>query len=101
MMKKEQPLFIRILIVLLIVIAAVRVDFACLRIGTAIIGIDYADYYATGRMVIDGNIGQIYNMEAHHAVLESLFGKIPYLLEWIYPHFPARSSTSAGDKTGF
>jgi hypothetical protein len=85
MMKKEQPLFIRILIVLLIVIAAVRVNFACLRIGTAIIGIDYADYYAAGRMVIDGNIGQIYNMEAHHAVLESLFGKIPYLLEWIYP----------------
>ena len=85
MTKRTYPLFVRILVIILIVIAVIGINFACLRIGTAIIGIDYADYYATGRMVIDGNIGQIYNMEAHHAVLESLFGKIPYLLEWIYP----------------
>ena len=85
MMKKINNVFVKIVMVLLIVVAVVAVNFSCLRIGTAIIGIDYADYYAAGRMVIDGNVGQIYDMAAHHAVLESIFGKIPYLLEWIYP----------------
>ena len=82
-MKKGHSRLIRILIGFLIVLVVVYICFSCLRIGTAIIGIDYATFYTTGRMIQAGNIDQIYYMESHHAALESLFGEIPYLLEWI------------------
>lgn len=85
MLKKTYSITIKVLIGLLALAAVVRINTACLRIGQAMLGIDYATYYTTGRMVIDGSIGQIYVMESHHAVLESLFGSVPYLLEWFYP----------------
>ena len=85
MKSKVSQAILKTVMFLMILAVIAAINFACLRIGQAIIGIDYADYYAAGRMVINGDIGQIYNMEAHHAVLESLFGRIPYLLEWIYP----------------
>lgn len=66
-------------------IALLMLGYACLRIGTAQLGIDYADYYAAGRMVLNGNLSQVYDFIAHHAALEELFGSIPYLLEWVYP----------------
>lgn len=59
--------------------------YTCLRVGTAQFGIDYADYYAAGRMVLEGDLSKIYDFMAHHAALERLFGPIPFLLEWVYP----------------
>ena len=85
MLKRTYSITIKVLIGLLVLVAVVRINAACLRIGQAMLGIDYATYYTTGRMVIDGSIGQIYYMEAHHTVLESLFGSVPYPLEWFYP----------------
>lgn len=58
---------------------------ACLKIGTARLGIDYTTFYTTGKMILSGNISSIYDMTAHHAALEQYFGTVPYLLEWIYP----------------
>jgi hypothetical protein len=66
-------------------LALLLMGYSCLRIGTAQLGIDYADYYAAGRMVLEGDLDRVYDHLAHHAVLERLFGEIPYLLAWIYP----------------
>jgi len=73
------------LIYIVIAISILGIDFSCLVISQSPFGIDYADFYTAGRMVIDGNIDLIYSMKAHHAALEQLFGNISYLLEWIYP----------------
>ena len=82
---KAAKILLKTAIFLMILAVVAVIDFACLRIGKAILGIDYATFYTTGRMVIRGDIGRIYSVETHHAALESLFGRIPYLLEWIYP----------------
>ena len=60
-------------------------NIACLKIGTARLGIDYATFYTTGKMVISGDISSIYSMPIHHSVLENLVGAVPYFLEWVYP----------------
>lgn len=70
----------------IITIACVMLmNIACLKIGTAIIGIDYATFYTTGKMVLSGSISNIYNMSIHHRLLESMIGVVPYFLEWVYP----------------
>lgn len=52
----------------------------------AIIGIDFEAYYTAGRMVIEGDISEIYDISAHHARLEKLLDQdIPFLLAWLYP----------------
>ncbi|NTV89093.1 MAG: DUF2029 domain-containing protein, partial [Clostridiales bacterium] len=52
----------------------------------SIYGIDYADYYTAGQMVISGDISNIYNEPIHHKNLESTLGRtIPFDLAWVYP----------------
>lgn len=77
--------FKKILIYSLVVILCLILNFLCLRTGSAQLGIDYATFYTTGKMVLSGDISNIYDFRIHHALLESRFGSIPYLLEWIYP----------------
>jgi len=66
-------------------LALLLLGYTCMRVGTAILGIDYADYYAAGRMVLEGDLSRVYDFMAHHAALERIFGDIPFLLEWVYP----------------
>jgi hypothetical protein len=65
--------------------ALLLLGYTSMRVGTAQLGIDYADYYAAGRMVLEGDLARVYDYMAHHAALERIFGSIPYLLEWVYP----------------
>ena len=65
--------------------ALLLLGYTSMRVGQAMLGIDYADYYAAGRMVLEGDLSRVYDYMAHHAALERIFGSIPYLLEWVYP----------------
>lgn len=49
-------------------------------------GIDYALFYTTGKMVQNGEINNIYKVSNHHDALEKLLHrKIPFLVQWFYP----------------
>lgn len=50
------------------------------------IGIDFAVYYTAGSMVLNGQVGDIYDYGVFHTELEETLGReIPQLLGWIYP----------------
>jgi hypothetical protein len=49
-------------------------------------GIDFSIFYSAGRMAILGNAEEIYDIPAHHDVLEKVLErKVPNLLAWFYP----------------
>ncbi len=49
------------------------------------IGTDFASFYAAGSMALDGHAGAIYDMAAHYAREQQIFGAgIPYY-GWLYP----------------
>ena len=51
-----------------------------------ITGVDYADYYAAGRMVIEGDIANIYHDPVHQQRLEEILGRdLSFTLAWPYP----------------
>ena len=51
-----------------------------------ITGVDYADYYAAGRMVIEGNLANIYHDPIHQQRLEEILGRdLSFTLAWPYP----------------
>jgi hypothetical protein len=50
------------------------------------LGIDFAVYYTTSKMVISGASSDIYNESIHHSWLErTLDRKTPFYLAWVYP----------------
>ncbi len=50
------------------------------------IGVDFGVYYTTGRMVLSGDINDIYNVPVHHAALEANLNRtLPFYLPWLYP----------------
>ena len=50
------------------------------------IGVDFGVYYTTGRMVLSGDIENIYNVPIHHAALEENLNRtLPFYLPWLYP----------------
>ena len=71
--------------VFLFLLALIRVTSASSVKGN-LLGVDFADYYAAGKMVIAGDIAHVYDVPAHHAVLEQVLGKPTSLtLPWRYP----------------
>ncbi len=51
-------------------------------------GVDFGLFYAAGKMTLSGQVVQIFNVQAHHAVIEQVLGlKLPYFLPWLYPPF--------------
>ena len=49
------------------------------------IGTDFASFYAAGSLALDGHAGAIYDMAAHYAREQQIFGAtIPYY-GWLYP----------------
>lgn len=49
-------------------------------------GVDFAVYYATGQMVLEGNIEDIYDIQLHHTRLETILDRdVPFSLPWVYP----------------
>ncbi len=51
-----------------------------------ITGVDYADYYAAGRMVIEGDTANIYHDPIHQQRLEEILGReLSFTLAWPYP----------------
>jgi hypothetical protein len=74
-----------LMFVFLFLLSLIRVTYASSAKGN-LLGVDFADYYAAGKMVIAGDIAHVYNVPAHHAVLEQVLGKPTSLtLPWRYP----------------
>lgn len=49
------------------------------------IGTDFASFYAAGSLVLDGRAADVYNMAAHYARQQQIFGAaVPYY-GWLYP----------------
>lgn len=54
--------------------------------STSPIGVDYSIFYAAGKMAIEGKANLIYDVDTHHAEIESVIGReTPHLLGWFYP----------------
>ncbi len=49
------------------------------------IGTDFASFYAAGSLVLDGRAGDIYNMAAHYAREQQIFGAATPYYGWLYP----------------
>lgn len=51
-------------------------------------GVDFGLFYAAGKMTLSGQVAQIFDVQAHHAVIEQVLNlKLPYFLPWLYPPF--------------
>jgi alpha-1,2-mannosyltransferase len=49
------------------------------------IGTDFSSFYAAGSMVLEGRAGDVYNMAAHFAREQQLFGAATPYYGWLYP----------------
>jgi alpha-1,2-mannosyltransferase len=49
------------------------------------IGTDFASFYAAGSLVLDGRAGDVYNMAAHYAREQQIFGASTPYYGWLYP----------------
>jgi alpha-1,2-mannosyltransferase len=49
------------------------------------IGTDFASFYAAGSLVLDGRAGDVYNMAAHYAREQQIFGMGTPYYGWLYP----------------
>ncbi|QWG12360.1 DUF2029 domain-containing protein [Bradyrhizobium sediminis] len=49
------------------------------------IGTDFASFYAAGSLVLDGRAGDVYNMAAHYAREQQIFGAAMPYYGWLYP----------------
>lgn len=49
------------------------------------IGTDFSSFYAAGSLVLDGRAGDVYNMAAHHAREQQIFGPATPYYGWLYP----------------
>lgn len=71
--------------VFLFLLALMRISSAEAVEGT-LLGVDFADYYAAGKMVVVGDIAHVYDVPTHHVMLEQVLGKPTSLtLPWRYP----------------
>jgi len=49
------------------------------------IGTDFSSFYAAGSLALEGRAGEVYDMAAHHAREQQIFGAaVPYY-GWLYP----------------
>ena len=49
------------------------------------IGTDFASFYAAGSLVLDGRAGDVYDMAAHYAREQRIFGAATPYYGWLYP----------------
>ncbi|ANW04221.1 glycosyltransferase family 87 protein [Bradyrhizobium icense] len=49
------------------------------------IGTDFSSFYAAGSLVLDGRPGDVYNMAAHYAREQRIFGAATPNYGWLYP----------------
>src|SRR5579864_2866355 len=49
------------------------------------IGTDFSSFYAAGRLVLDGRAGDVYDMAAHYAREQQIFGATTPYFGWFYP----------------
>jgi alpha-1,2-mannosyltransferase len=49
------------------------------------IGTDFSSFYAAGSLVLDGRAGDVYNMAAHYAREQQVFGPATPYYGWLYP----------------
>ena len=49
------------------------------------IGTDFSSFYAAGSLVLDGRAGDVYNMAAHYAREQQIFGPATPYYGWLYP----------------
>nr|WP_029583398.1 glycosyltransferase family 87 protein [Bradyrhizobium sp. URHD0069] len=49
------------------------------------IGTDFSSFYAAGSLVLDGRAGDVYDMAAHYAREQQLFGAATPYYGWLYP----------------
>ena len=60
------------------------------------IGTDFASFYAAGSLVLDGRAGEVYEMAAHYAREQQIFGAATPYYGWLYPPiFLARDPAGA------
>jgi alpha-1,2-mannosyltransferase len=49
------------------------------------IGTDFSSFYAAGSLVLEGRAGDVYNMAAHYAREQQIFGTATPYYGWLYP----------------
>jgi len=49
------------------------------------IGTDFSSFYAAGSLVLEGHAGEVYNIAAHYAREQQLFGAATPYFGWFYP----------------
>jgi alpha-1,2-mannosyltransferase len=49
------------------------------------IGTDFSSFYAAGSLVLDGRAGDVYDMAAHFAREQQIFGAATPYYGWLYP----------------
>jgi hypothetical protein len=49
------------------------------------IGTDFSSFYAAGSLVLDGRAADVYNMAAHYAREQQIFGAATPYYGWLYP----------------
>jgi alpha-1,2-mannosyltransferase len=49
------------------------------------IGTDFSSFYAAGSLVLDGRAGEVYDMAAHYAREQQMFGAATPYYGWLYP----------------
>ncbi|MBA4347625.1 MAG: hypothetical protein C0413_02095 [Clostridiales bacterium] len=50
--------------------------------------VDFGLFYAAGKMTLAGNVAQIFDVQAHHAMTELVLNLVlPFYLPWLYPPF--------------
>lgn len=77
MLDKKYLLFTLLLVLYLVLVFSV-IDFQ--------VGIDFSVYYTSGKMAIEGQASQAYDLDYHHEENEKYWGQeIPFTLGWYYP----------------
>ncbi len=49
------------------------------------LGTDFSSFYAAGSLVLDGRVGDVYDMAAHYAREQQMFGNATPYYAWLYP----------------
>ena len=49
------------------------------------LGTDFSSFYAAGSLVLDGRASDVYDMAAHHAREQQIFGSATPYYAWLYP----------------
>src|SRR3954469_24799902 len=49
------------------------------------LGTDFSSFYAAGSLVLDGRAAEVYDMAAHHARQQQIFGASTPYYAWFYP----------------